>query len=293
MGTAKRYLGIEITRDRNQRTIKLDQSAYIKGVLDRYNMTDCNSVSTPLDPSLPLQKSKDGDNRADGARYRQINGSLTYGTILTRVDIAFTVAKLSQYNSDPNEVHHVAIKHVLRYLNGTTDMSIVYGEQDTMSPLVIAGYTDASWGDNLDDRRSTTGFAFTLNGGLISYESKKQPTVALSTMEAEYMALCQGAKEAISLQRLFADIQGKAISAITIHVDNQAAISHAKDPTDHARTKHIDIKHHFSREAFVKGMINIEYIPTEDMIADVLTKALPKIKHERCIAAMGMRKVQV
>jgi len=134
-----------------------------------------------------------------------------------------------------------------------------------------------------------TGFAFMLNGGLISFESKRQPTVALSTMEAETMALCQGAKEAISLQRLLADIQGTPISMITIHVDNQAAISHTKDPTDHARTKHIDIKHQFTREAFANGAIDVVYIPTGDMIADVLTKPLPRIKHERCITAMGMK----
>jgi hypothetical protein len=296
LSTAERYLGINITRDRKMRILKLDQSEYIKDILERYGMSDCNAISTPLDPSLPLQKSKDGDARTDGTRYRQINGSLMFASIHTRPDMMFANAKLSQFNSNPNEIHQVAQKHVLRYSKGTTDLEIVFGATEdrgsllNKAPLKIDGYTDASWGDNLDDRRSTTGFAFTLNGGLIAWESKKQPTVALSTMEAETMALCQGAKEAISLQRLFADIRGTPVAMITIHVDNQAAISHAKDPTDHARTKHIDIKHHFTREAIVNGAIELEYVRTEDMIADILTKALPKIKHERCIAAMGMRK---
>ena len=291
LGTAKRYLGINITRDRKARTLKLNQSEYVKDILERYGMSSCNGATIPLDPSLPLQKSKDSDTRTDGTRYRQINGSLMFAGIHTRPDILFAVAKLSQFNNDPNDIHHAAQKHVLRYLKGTTDMSISYGQSDSPSPLKIVGYTDASWGDNLDDRRSTTGCTFTLNKGPISWEAKKQPTVALSTMEAEYMALCRAAKEAISLQRLFADIQGTEISTIIIYVDNQAAISHAKDPTDHARTKHIDIKYHFTREAFAKGMIDIEYISTEDMIADVLTKALPRIKHQKCIKAMGMGKV--
>ena len=288
MGVAKRYLGIDIIRDRKKKTLRLDQSAYITDVINRYDMADSKAVSIPLDPSLPLQKAKDGDTRADGTLYRQINGSLAYGAIHTRADIAFSVSKLCQYNSDPNQIHHGAVKHVIRYLNGTKDMSIVYGGTNT--PLEIVGYTDASWGDDLDNRRSTTGHAFKMNGGLIAFESKRQPTVALSTMESELMALCQGAKEAISLQRLLADIQGTPISMITIHVDNQAAISHTKDPTDHARTKHIDIKHQFTREAFANGAIDVVYIPTGDMIADVLTKPLPRIKHERCIAAMGMMK---
>jgi hypothetical protein len=145
-------------------------------------------------------------------------------------------------------------KHLLRYLKGTIDMSITFGDRRNRGSslddahLKIIGYTDASWADNVDDRKSTTGMAFMLNGGMISCESKKQATVALSTMEAEYMALCQGTKEVIWLQRLFVDIQGTAITMTTIDVDNQATISHAKDPTDHARMKHIDIKYHFSRE---------------------------------------------
>jgi hypothetical protein len=252
LSTAKRYLGINITRDRRARILRLDQSEYIKISLNDIGMTNCNSATTPLDPSLPLQKSKDNDTRTDGTRYRQINGSLMFASIHTRPDILYAVAKLSQFNSDPNELHHAAQKHLLRYLKGTIDMSITFGDRRNRGSslddahLKIIGYTDASWADNVDDRKSTTGMAFMLNGGMISCESKKQATVALSTMEAEYMALCQGTKEAIWLQRLFADIQGTAITMTTIHVDNQAAISHAKDPTDHARMKHIDIKYHFS-----------------------------------------------
>ena len=152
----------------------------------------------------------------------------------------------------------------------------------------LIGFADANWAGDLDTRRSTTGYVFFLNGGTISWNSKRQPTVATSSTEAEYMSLYSATQEAVWLRNLIKDLEYKTDTATTIFQDNQGCIALAKNPVYHSRTKHIDIKFHFLREKVASEVIALEYKPTEEMIADGLTKALPRDKHAKFIMGLGM-----
>jgi hypothetical protein len=166
----------------------------------------------------------------------------------------------------------VKVKRIFRYLRGTTNYSLVYNKAGNAE---LVGYTDSDWGGDLETRRSTSGHAFLLSGAAISWSSKKQQTVALSSTEAEYVALAGAVQETLYLKSLLADLSyGDGGAPIKIHVDNQSAIKISKNSVLSNRTKHIDIKYHFSRERVDDGTVVLEYIPTEHMLADVLTKAV-------------------
>ena len=162
------------------------------------------------------------------------------------------------------------VKHVLRYIKGTLNQKLSY--QKSKNGLGIHGYSDADWGSS-SDRKSTTGYYFSLNeeGPAISWKSKKQPTVALSTCEAEYMALTAATQEALFLNMIVKDFSLLTSSLVCIHGDNQGAIALVKNPVSHNRSKHIDIKYHFIREKYSNGLIDLKYVPTNDNIADLMT----------------------
>jgi hypothetical protein len=196
------------------------------------------------------------------------------------------VGAVSRFNSNYGLSHWKAVKRVLRYLKGTKHYTLEYkrGAGD------IRGFCDADWANDINDRRSVTGYVFTLNGGAISWNSKKQPTVALSTSEAEYMALGQAAKEGIWLKTLLKDLRFDSQNnhPILIFSDSQSAIALSKNAVHHARTKHIDIRHHFIRETIEPKQVEIEFCGTNDMIADTLTKSLTRQKHNICVTSMGL-----
>uniref|UniRef100_A0AAV1VGB9 Uncharacterized protein n=1 Tax=Peronospora matthiolae TaxID=2874970 RepID=A0AAV1VGB9_9STRA len=169
-----------------------------------------------------------------------------------------------------------AVESVLKYLKTTADYSIVFHGK---AKGELLGFADASWASDLDSRRSTTGYVFFLHGNAVSWKSKRQPTVATSTTEAEYIALYAAAQEAVWLRLLLSDIGVELGAATSIYEDNQDCIALAKNPVYHTRTKHIDIKYHFLRDKVKEGVIELEYMPTEAMIADGLTKALGRTKH--------------
>ena len=183
-----------------------------------------------------------------------------------------------------------ALKRVFRYLHGTQDFELVYRGDLTR----LVGYTDADWAGDVSTRRSTSGYIFNLGSGAISWSSKRQPTVALSSCEAEYMGETQATKEAIWLRRLLGELleQVEQPAATVIFGDNQGAIQLARNPQFHARTKHIDIQHHFVREAQGNGQVDIQYTPTEEQVADGLTKALPTDAFQRFRAALGLERVR-
>lgn len=288
VGPVAYYLGIEVTRDRPNRTIYLSQAGYIEKVIRDFDLSGLSPVKTPMDPQEHLEKSDEGYEATEYLRkwYQSAVGSLMYAMLGTRPDLAYAVSVVSRYSSNPNDKHQKAVKRIFRYLNGTIDLTLTY--RGDLMPL--NGYTDADWAGDRDTRRSTSGFTFNIGSGALSWQSKRQPTVALSSCEAEYMGQTQATKEAVWLRALLKDLDEAydAPMATVIHCDNQGAMALAKNPEFHARTKHIGIQHHFVREKISDGDIELKFVPTEQQIADGLTKALPKDRFEEFRRALGL-----
>ena len=292
LGPLNFCLGIEFLEEKEKGEIKLCQRKYIKEVLRRFNMEHCKPVSTPMNISEKLSKSmcpKNDEERKEVEKlpYQNLIESLMYLAVSTRPDISHAVSALSQYNTNYGMQHWVAAKRVLRYLKGTGNKGLIF--RKTGKNLV--GYADADWGLNVDDRKSYTGYVFHLANAAVSWESRKQKTVALSSTEAEYMALVDSAKEAIHLRRSLKEILKRKPPKTTIFNDNQSAGLFTKNPIFHNRTKQVDIRYHFTRECVETGDIEVRYLPTEEMPADVLTKALPLPKHVKCIAKLGIKTI--
>lgn len=281
LGKATHILGMRLRQEQNK--IILDQKNYIHRVLEQFKMTECNPVSTPLENGIKLEK---GDKCDPHSRYRSLIGCIMYIAVCTRPDIAHAASLLSQFNNSHSDTHWKAAKRVLRYLKGTMDYNIVF-EKSTVG---VAGYIDADWASNQVDRRSYTGYVFKIGNSAVSWESRKQRTVALSSTEAEYMALSEGAKEALFIRNFIYECLGKWLT-ITLYNDSQSAQKLCKSQINHSRSKHIDIRHHFVREVTNSEIVKLEYMPTECMPADVLTKPLSKDKHCNCISNLGLTTV--
>jgi hypothetical protein len=275
---------MEVSRDRVEKTFILSQQSYVEGMLEKFGMTECAPLKVPLQTGLKLPAMEE-ERLPFITEYQSAVGSLMYLMVATRPDLSFSVGAVSQFMSSPGEEHWAAVKRIFRYVKGTADFKLILGGEGRE----LEGYTDADWGANDINRRSISGYCFTLGVGAVSWKSKKQTSVALSSTEAEYMALTQAAKEAIWIKSLLKELQRFLGEAVLIHVDNQSCIALAKNPEFHARTKHIDIQHHFIREKVEDGTIKLEYCPTKQMVADVLTKAVNKDKHQWCTKAMGVR----
>lgn len=270
-------LGMKITRNLDGK-FTLDQSSYIKKILDKFNMSDCKPCQTPMEVGLKLEKSEDNDYNNN---YRSIIGYLMYLAVCSRPDIAHSVCYLSQFNNCNSESHWKAAKRVLRYLKGTSGYHLSFEKGN----LELVGYTDADWGGDQSDRRSYTGYCFSLNKSIISWECRKQRTVALSSAEAEYMAISDSCKEGLFLQTFIRECTGVECS-ISLFNDNQSAQKICCNTLSHSRTKHIDIRHHFVKDLINKNVVSVSYVSTEEMVADVLTKSLCKDKHMKCISKM-------
>ena len=291
LGPIHWLLGIKISRDRAARTISLSQTAYIESIINRFNLTDAKSASTPMDPGVTLCKTDAPSSPAEAAHmksvpYREAIGSLMYASVATRPDITFAVSTLSQFLDNPGEAHWEAVKRVFRYLAGTKHLALTYGEERHD----LVGYTDAD-GASQEHRRAISGSAFLIDGGTISWSSRKQELITLSTAEAEYVAATHAAKEGIWLRRLLGEISPPIPKTTTLFCDNQAACKIATTDNFHARTKHIDIRYHFIRQTVEDGTFDIVYCPTDDMVADALTKALPRWKVKGFASALGLRAV--
>ncbi|CDO73534.1 hypothetical protein BN946_scf185014.g4 [Trametes cinnabarina] len=248
---------------------------------------NANPVDTPLDPNVRL-RAHDGEVDEElRSCYQAIVGSLMYAALGTRPDIAHAVQQLSQYSSNPTGVHLTAAKRVLRYLKGTRTLGIVYhGDRDVLAPI---GCSDADWGNDLDDRRSISGQIFLMANGPVAWSSRKQRTVAKSSMEAEYMAASLATSDIAWLRTFLAELGFPIDGPTDMFVDNQSAIASAHAQTSHARTKHIDIHYHFVRERIASNEVRVVHCPSEDNLADALTKVLPRPRFKTLIFRMGMR----
>lgn len=283
-GKAGCFVGIQITRDRENKLISLHQEAYIKRILSNFGMGDCNPRKVPADPHARLSK-RSCDEEEYLCPYREAVGSLMYAMTCTRPDIAFSVSQVAQFCSSPSRSHWEAVKRVFSYLNGTQRYGLTFG---TSSEGRLVAYTDADFAGNLDDRRSTSGSVLTLNGGPIAWASRLQKCTALSTTEAEYVAASSTAKDVIWLRQLLGDIGHRQNKPTPVWCDNQSAVRLVRNPEYHQRTKHIDVKYHHIRGLQEAGVIDVGHIRTAEQLADPFTKGLEAGRFNYLISSFGL-----
>lgn len=278
-GPADCFVGIQIARDGLKKTIHISQENYIKRLLEKFGLSDCNTRVVPVDPFSSLSKGFDGRENDISTRptlmepFREAVGSFIYAVTCTRPDITFAVSQVSQFSSSPTQAHWEAAKRIFSYLNGTASHGIVFGSSDSRNELVA--YTDADFASNLDDRRSTTEIILMLIGGPLSWKSQRQKCVSLSTTESEYVAAATASKEVVWMRRLLQDFCFQESTPTTLFFDNQSSIKLVKNAEFHQRTKHIDVKFHFIRALQEERVIDVTYISTDMQLSDILTKALP------------------
>lgn len=275
LGQLKHFLGIDL--DFSDGCVKISQEKYINKILQRFDMSEYRLRETPCEQKL--EYNDDAVKMIDIKMYREAVGSLIYLTTCTRPDLSFVVSRLSQYLAKPTEEQWVTVKHVLRYLKGTTDKGLTF-RRNTTENLGIQAYSDADWAADTSDHRSTTGYCVSLseNSALVSWKTRKQPAVALSTCEAEYMALASTIQECLYLKELLRDMDSYKYTQTVIHEDNQGTIALARNPVKRKRCKHIDIKYHFIRSTVNEGKVILTYCSTDEMVADVMTKPVNKCK---------------
>ena len=237
-------LGMEVKRDRKNRKMTICQTSYLQEVLARFGMEDCKPVSTPMEAGKVFTSLSDNKNAIDVKKYQAVIGSLNYAAVATRPDISTAVGKLSQFMRNPGADHWSGVKRILRYLKGTIDHGLTFTASDE---FILHGFSDADWAGCTESRKSTSGYAFFIGNCIVSWASKKQSIVALSSTEAEYVALCSAAQETVWLRNLLADVGFQQSTPTCVKEDNQGAMCLAKNPKNHNRTKHIDIKFHYTR----------------------------------------------
>ena len=284
-------LGMEITRNRSQHSISLSQRQYIVDILDRFGMSDCKPVVTPMEPGLDLTREVEDMTAEEAAEMKAIPylnavGALLYLATNTRPDISYTVGVLARFNSSPRLAHWKAVKHLFRYLQGTKDKKLVYKPDDGQE--LFTSYVDADHGGDKRNGKSTGGYLIKFGSGAVSWSSKLQPLVALSTTEAEYIAAVEAGKEMIWMRQLLTEFGVKVNEPSILRIDNQSAISVSKNPEHHGRMKHLDLRFYWLRDQVTLGVITPLFVPTEEMPADLLTKPLARVKVERFRRMMGI-----
>jgi len=237
-----------------------------------------------MEPGAKLSKF-DGGERVDASKYRSLVGSLRYLTS-TRPDLSLSVGIISRFMEEPVQTHWKAAKRILRYIQGTVAQGLFYSRTEDCR---LVGFSDSDWCGDVDDRKSTAGFVFFMGGTAFTWVSKKQPIVTLSTCEAEYVAASWCVCHAVWLRNLLSKMEMKQAEATRIFVDNKSAIELAKNPVNHERSKHIDVRFHFIREQVKEGNVELVHVASKEQAADIFTKPLPTVLFEKGKKMLGMR----
>jgi len=287
LGEPSKIIGIEITRSDD--SIAISQKQYINSVLRKQGLERANPVSTPMDHNHMPEPNPDQDTGNRSNAYASLLGELQYLAVCTHPDIAYAVHRLASYAANPTLIHHTMLKRILRYLAGTRNLGIIYRKSDdTSDPLV--GYADAGFA-NADDMKSTTGIVFKSSGGAIVWKAKKQTLSALSTTEAEYVALSHCGTEARWLRNLYDELGFHLDKPLEIRCDNLGAISMANNPYTSQSTRHINLKYHCIRQLIQNGYIITKPCRDAEQTADILTKPLPRPKHRQHTSELGLAPV--
>ena len=292
LGNLDIYIGIRIQRDRSKRQIYLSQEEYIFKTLKAFGMEDCKPIATPMADAKILHGT--ALDPQETKHYQRLVGCLLYVMHGTRSDIAYPVIRLSQHVAHPTFDQWLALKRILRYLKGTAFVQVCLGHHDNAAEsdnfsfhAELIGFFDAAYADSTN-RRSTSGYLFKLFGSPISWSSKVQRTIALSTTEAEFMATTEAAKECLWIISVATQLGWGIQRPIKLFGDNQGANALTRNPEYHQRTKHIDVRHRFITSLVDDGTISVVYIPSAYILADMFTKPLPKTHHELHCQLIGL-----
>lgn len=281
LGKLHYFLGIGIKQTENG--MLLNQTNYIRKLLDRFDMTECKPVKTPME-CKPIEEDSENSECIIGTKpYRELIGCLMYLMLNTRPDISAAVNFYSRFQHNATQLHWNGLKRILRYLKGTTELGIFYGKENDI-PLI--GFADADWG-NFKDRKSTSGYLYKVYGNIVTWTTRKQPTVALSSTEAEYVALANAATEVIWLKGLLKDLGIITNDPIIVYEDNQSVI-HLLKKWEYKRLKHVDIKYNFVRDLCNEHIMEVQYVSTNNQEADILTKGLPTVQFGKLRGLLGL-----
>lgn len=287
LGPVGNFLGMCIERDEEKRILRISQRAYLESLLCRFGMESCKPAATPMENRLQLKKGEEANRTSKP--YRELVGCLAYVAQCSRPDLCASVNFFSQYQSCPTEEHWNFLKRILRYVQGTLDIVLEFHGSDKAEPFTV--YSDSDWGNDVNDRRSITGCVFRVFGGTTAWLTRKQQTVALSSTEAEFVALCTAACEGIWIRRLLEDLGVVIEGPVKYFEDNQSCIKVTEEPRDSRRLKHVDVKFNFVRELVKKKCIDIRYIPSEKQLADIMTKGLASTAFNRLRGGIGLQKL--
>lgn len=274
---------MEVKRENN--IYSINQKKFINKIASAYGLSDAKPSKIPLDPGYE----KNQQNQPllpSNVKYQKLIGSLLFIALNTRPDIESSIILLAQKVTQPTEYDWEELKRVVIYLKTTKGIKLNLASQGEEEQLV--GYADASWGQDRSNGKSMSGYLFKLNGGVVSWSSRKQNCVALSSTEAELIALTECTKEAIWLKKLLSEINFVIHDKILIFEDNQSVTKMIISQNHSSRTKHVNVRYHFIKDYIERNIITIEYCETENMIADILTKPLNRVKFEKFRVLLGL-----
>jgi hypothetical protein len=288
LGETKFLLGIEISRNRSKHSLSLSQKQYILNILERFGLSNCSTVQTPMNPGLVLTKEDSAKTEKEKAEipYLEAVGALQYLALHTRPDIAYAVGYLGRFNHCYGETHWKAVKHVFRYLKGTLDYKLTY--QGPLEPHIFTTYADASHMDSFDTGKSTGGYLTLIGGGAIGWSSKLQDFVTLSTTEAEYVAAVEAGKEILWMRHILEEFGYPVPEASPLLMDNQSAINVSKNPEHHGRMKHLRARYFWLRDEVETNTIQPLYTQSDSQLADTLTKSLSCVKVKDFCGKIGL-----
>lgn len=294
LGDAKSILGMRVTRSPSRDELILDQEAYTTRILEQYGYRDIRPADTPemlqKISSIPVKERDEMNEKLSRTaavqsslvtiqNYSSVVGAIQYLANATRPDIAHAAGMLGRKSSNPDQADVERLKRVLHYLAGTTSLGIRYRRSiQGVAPLRLVAFSDSDWAGDSSDARSTTGLLFKLAGAAVGWKSQKQPTVSLSSTEAEYIAAAEGARRIVELRTLLSEMKCPQQKATPLLIDNQVSIRMIHEEGNEVRRKHINVKHHYIRENVNSGEFSIHWISTVQQQADIFTKALARVQ---------------
>ena len=288
LGPLRNFLGVQFEQNLETCELWIHQEMFIDSLLAEYDLTNCNPVKMPLDSDHPFGLPTDTHLPVANLihTFQRIVGSLLSLQICSRPDISYSVLALSQHCASPDPCHLAAAKRVLRYLKGTRSYRLHYGGKNRSVPL--SGLSDADWAGDKKDRASVSGFVWSLGGGPISWSAKKQNCIALSTTEAEYIALTRAIQEGIWLRQSLQQFQIHCPTPLIISTDNNGAKCLSSNDSNHGKAKHIDIRYHFIRSHIESKLFVVHHTPGIINTANLFTKPLSRVIFQPHVARLGL-----